>query len=226
MNRYVSVAIDGPAGAGKSTLARRAAEELGYLYIDTGAMYRTVALHMLRAGADPGKPEEIVSRLAGVRISCGRGPGGEQRMFLDGEDVTDAIRENAVSEQASRISAIPEVRAFLLEYQRQLAREQNSIMDGRDIGTVVLPHADLKVFLTAAPEARARRRVKDLEQRGQKADFGTVLEEIRQRDLRDATRSAAPMVQAEDAVLLDTTDMTIQESLQALLELIKGVDAP
>ena len=171
--RYHSIAIDGPAGAGKSTLARRVAGELGFLYVDTGAIYRTVALKVLRAGADPDDPDQVVPLLQGLDIAMDYGPDGEQRMFLEGEDVSRAIRENRVSGLASRVSAIPAVRDFLLDFQRRQAREHNVVMDGRDIGTVVLPEADVKVFLTAAPEARARRRYLELLERARTRSCGT-----------------------------------------------------
>ncbi len=221
MEKYRSVAIDGPAGAGKSTLARQAARELGFLYVDTGAIYRTVALRVLRAGADASDPAQVVPLLEGLDIRMDYGPDGEQRMFLGGEDVSRAIRENRVSGLASQVSAIPEVRAFLLDFQRRQAREHDVIMDGRDIGTVVLPNADVKVFLTAAPEARAMRRVKDLEARGQSAGFETVLAEIRERDARDENRPVAPLRRAEDAVLLDTSELNLAQSLRALLDIIE-----
>ena len=216
-----SIAIDGPAGAGKSTLARALARELGYFYVDTGAIYRTVALRARRAGADPSDPAQVAPLLEGLDITMGYGPDGEQRMFLDGEDVSRAIRENEISGLASKVSAIPEVRDFLLDFQRRQAREHDVVMDGRDIGTVVLPGARVKIFLTAAPEARARRRLLELEQRGQKADFDTVLSEILRRDEQDRTRPIAPLRQAEDAVLLDTTNLNLAESLQALLAIVK-----
>ena len=216
-----SIAIDGPAGAGKSTLARALARELGYFYVDTGAIYRTVALRVRRAGADPSDPAQVVPLLKGLDITMDYGPDGEQRMFLDGEDVSRAIRENEISGLASKVSAIPEVRDFLLDFQRRQAREHDVVMDGRDIGTVVLPGARVKVFLTAAPEARVRRRLLELEQRGQKAAFDTVLSESLRRDEQDRTRPIAPLRQAEDAVLLDTTSLNLAESLQALLAIVK-----
>jgi len=218
---HKSVAIDGPAGAGKSTLARQAARELGFLYVDTGAIYRTVALKVLRTGADPADEAQVSALLEGLDISMDYGPDGEQRMFLEGEDVSKAIREHQVSGLTSQVSAIPAVRAFLLDFQRRLAREHSVVMDGRDIGTVVLPDADVKIFLTAAPEARARRRLLELEQRGQRADFDTILHDIIQRDEQDRSRPIAPLRQAEDAVLLDTTHLNLEESLQSLLTLIK-----
>ena len=216
-----SIAIDGPAGAGKSTLARKAAGELGFLYVDTGAIYRTVALKVCRAGADPGSPEQVVPLLEGLDLRMDYGPDGAQRMYLEGEDISQAIRASEVSGWASKVSAIPEVRAFLLDFQRRQAREHNVVMDGRDIGTVVLPQADVKIFLTAAPEARARRRLRELEQRGEQVDFDTVLADILRRDEQDRTRPIAPLRQAEDAVLLDTTNLNLAESLQALLAIVK-----
>jgi len=218
---YKSIAIDGPAGAGKSTLARQAAKELGFLYVDTGAIYRTVALKALRAGADVKDAAQIIPLLEGLDITMDYGPDGEQRMFLDGEDVSKAIREHQVSGLASSVAAIPEVRAFLLDFQRKQARENNVVMDGRDIGTVVLPNADVKIFLTAAAEARARRRLLELEQRGQQADFETILRDIVQRDEQDRSRAVAPLKQAEDAVLVDTTHLDLEQSLEALLTVIK-----
>lgn len=218
---FRSVAIDGPAGAGKSTLARRLAEKLGYLYVDTGAIYRTVALAALRAGTDPADPAQVVPLLDGLDIQMGYGADGVQRMYLGGEDVSQAIREHRVSGAASRVSAVPEVRSFLLDYQRRLTREHDVVMDGRDIGTVVLPGADVKIFLTAAPEARARRRLLELEQRGEAADFESILRDIKERDYQDEHRPVAPLKQAEDAELLDTTALNLDQSLEALLSLVK-----
>ena len=219
--KHVSIAIDGPAGAGKSTLARKAAGELGFLYVDTGAIYRTVALKVRRAGADPERPEQVVPLLEGLDLRMDYGPDGAQRMYLEGEDISQAIRTSEVSGLASKVSAIPEVRAFLLDFQRRQAREHDVVMDGRDIGTVVLPRADVKIFLTAAPEARARRRLLELQQRGEPAEYERVLADILRRDEQDRTRSISPLRQAEDAVLLDTTNLNLAESLQALLSMIK-----
>lgn len=220
MNRK-SIAIDGPAGAGKSTLARRAAKELGFLYVDTGAIYRTVALKTLRAGVDAADESQVAPLLENLDIRMDYGPDGEQRMFLEGEDVSKAIREHQVSGLASKVAAIPAVRDFLLDFQRKQAREHDVVMDGRDIGTVVLPDADVKIFLTAAPESRAQRRVLELEQRGQQADYNTILHDIIQRDEQDKNRPIAPLRQAEDAVLLDTTKLNLAESLRAMLSLVK-----
>ena len=218
---YKSIAIDGPAGAGKSTLARRLAEKLGFLYVDTGAIYRTVALAVLRAGIDPADAARVVPLLGGLDIRMSYGGDGVQRMYLAGEVVSEAIREHRVSSAASKASALPEVRAFLLDFQRRQAQEHDVVMDGRDIGTVVLPDADVKIFLTAAPETRAERRLLELEQRGQAADFNTVLRDIRERDHQDETRPVAPLKRAEDAALLDTTRLNLEQSLEGLLSLVK-----
>ena len=174
--KFYSIAIDGPAGAGKSTLAKALAARLGFLYVDTGAIYRTVGLFVARSGGDCGDKAQVLARLPEIRIAMTYGEDGLQHMLLNGEDVTKAIRENAVSGYASLVSAYPEVRAFLLDMQRALARTHNVIMDGRDIGTVVLPGADVKVFLTASPEERAKRRCRELEQRGQPVNYRQLLE--------------------------------------------------
>ena len=216
-----SIAIDGPAGAGKSTLARALARELGYLYVDTGAIYRTVALRARDAGADPSDPEQVAPLLEDLNLRMDYGGDGVQRMYLSGRDVTETIRENEISALASQVAALPAVREFLLEFQRKQAREHDVVMDGRDIGTVVLPQAGVKIFLTAAPEARARRRTAELLQRGQDADFDEILREIRQRDEQDENRPVAPLRQAEDAALLDTTNLDLKGSLEALLTLVR-----
>ena len=219
--KYISVAIDGPSGAGKSTLARKAASILGYLYVDTGAIYRTVALSAVRGGIDPKDAAALIPTLAGLDIRLEYAADGLQHMYLNGEDVSEAIRVHEISQHASTVSAIPEVRAFLLELQRELARKNNVIMDGRDIGTVVLPEAQVKIFLTATPESRARRRHLELLQRGQDTDFDTVLKDIVKRDEQDTNRPIAPLRQAKDAVLLDTTALNLEQSLQAMLDIIK-----
>lgn len=216
-----SIAIDGPAGAGKSTLARALARELGYLYVDTGAIYRTVALRAREAGADPSDPEQVAPLLEDLDLRMDYGGDGVQRMYLSGRDVTETIRENKISALASQVAALPAVREFLLEFQRKQAREHDVVMDGRDIGTVVLPQAGVKIFLTATPEARARRRTAELLQRGQDADFDEILREIRQRDEQDENRPVAPLRQAEDAALLDTTNLDLKGSLEALLTLVR-----
>jgi cytidylate kinase len=222
---FTSIAIDGPAGAGKSTLARKLAEQLGYIYVDTGAIYRTVALKALWEKANPANPAQVVPLLEGLEIHMGY-EDGVQKMYLEGEDVSGAIRRHKVSGAASQVSAIPEVRAFLLEFQRKLARESSVVMDGRDIGTVVLPNADVKIFLTAAPEARARRRLLELEQRGETAKFDTILRDIKERDYQDEHRPIAPLKQAADAVLLDTTDLDLGQSMSRLLALVKEKIGP
>jgi len=215
----ISVAIDGPAGAGKSTLARRLAAQLGYIYVDTGAMYRAVGLYALRAGLDP-KDNAAVDRLLpqiALRLDC---PDGEQHIYLNGEDVSTAIRTEQAGMAASAVGANPAVRAFLLETQRQMARIQNVLMDGRDIGTVVLPDASVKIFLTASPEARAERRWKEYQAKGQEISYQQVLEDVRQRDYQDTHRAAAPLRQAEDAVLLDTSELDFDQSLAAMAAIV------
>lgn len=219
--KYRSIAIDGPSGAGKSTLAKCLAQELGFLYVDTGAIYRTVGLAACRRGIDPANAGAVAALLPELAITMGYGGDGLQHMFLNGEDVTAAIRENTVSAFASKVAAIPAVRDFLMEMQRGLARGHNVIMDGRDIGTVVLPQADVKIFLTATPEARAQRRCRELLERGQQADFNQVLAEVTERDRRDTQRETAPLKQAEDAVAVDTTGLDLEGSFQLLLGLIR-----
>ena len=218
---YRSIAIDGPSGAGKSTLAKRLAQELGFLYVDTGAIYRTVGLAARRQGIDPADADAVAALLSGLDIAMGYGEDGLQHMTLNGEDVTEAIRENEISAYASKVAAIPAVRDFLLEMQRRAAHEHDVIMDGRDIGTVVLPQADLKIYLTAAAEARAERRCKELRSRGQRANFQQVLAEVIERDRRDTEREIAPLRRAEDAVTEDTTELDLEESFQLLLGLIR-----
>nr|WP_317323212.1 (d)CMP kinase [uncultured Flavonifractor sp.] len=221
MNKHRSIAIDGPSGAGKSTLARSLAEALGYLYVDTGAIYRTVGLAACRAGVDPEDGAAVAGLLPGLEIGMGYGADGVQRMYLNGEDVSQAIRQHEISRWASCVSALPQVRAFLLDRQRRLAEEHDVVMDGRDIGTVVLPWADVKIFLTASPEARARRRWLELSQRGEQTDYETVLKDVLSRDEQDTSRAAAPLRQAEDAVLADTTQLDLKQSLDLLVHIVK-----
>lgn len=215
-----NIAIDGPSGAGKSTLARRLAQRLGYVYVDTGAMYRAIAYYTMQKGAE--SDEEVVAMLDSLKISL-RYEDGVQRVFANDTDVSDEIRTSAVSMGASRVSAIPQVRQFLFDLQQQLAKEQSVVMDGRDIGTVVLPHADVKIFLTASPEQRARRRYLELqEKQGDAApDYETVLADVIQRDLQDSTRAIAPLKQADDAVLLDTTEYDLAQSEEQLYQICK-----
>lgn len=215
----ISVAIDGPSGAGKSTLAKRLAKELGYLYVDTGAMYRAIGLFALRQGVDPKDEAAVTALLPQIQIEL-RYVNGAQRVLLCGEDVSEAIRAENVGMATSAVSAHPPVRAFLLELQRGMARTHDILMDGRDIGTVILPGATVKIFLTASAEARADRRFKELQDKGVDTDYETVLEDIRRRDYQDSHRATAPLRQAEDAVLVDTSEMDLEESFQALKSLI------
>ena len=218
---FVSIALDGPSGAGKSTLARRLAEELGYLYVDTGAIYRTVGLWVRRNGADPKSEPAVSALLSGLQVGLRVEADGVQHMYLNGEDVTGQIREPEISMYASAVSALPAVRAFLLEMQRELARTRNVVMDGRDIGTVVLPGATVKVFLTAAPEVRARRRWLELQARGNTDSYEQVLADVMRRDEQDMNRAIAPLRPAADAVRLDTSALDLEESCKALLRIVK-----
>lgn len=215
----VSVAIDGPAGAGKSTLARRLAADLGYIYVDTGAMYRTIGLYALRAGKDPKDNEAVNALLPEISLKLDSIE-GEQHIYLNGEDVSTAIRTEEAGMAASAVGANPAVRAFLLDLQRNMAKTQDVLMDGRDIGTVVLPDATVKIFLTASPEARATRRWKEYQQKGVEANYEDVLADVKQRDYQDTHRAAAPLKQADDAVLLDTSEMNFEQSLEAMKKII------
>lgn len=217
----VAIAIDGPAGAGKSTIARRVAEQLGYYYVDTGALYRAIGLFVLRAGKQPANAEDVIPLLPQIQLTLGH-TNGEQRVFLNQEDVSEQIRTAEVSLASSQVSAIPQVRDFLLDLQRELAQKHNVVMDGRDIGTVVLPQAQVKIFLTASLEERARRRWKEMCEKGMQADFATVLEDVRRRDEQDMNRAVAPLVPADDSVLADTTGKTLQQSIELLLSIIRS----
>ena len=221
MNGHIAIAIDGPSGAGKSSLARRCAAAFGFVYVDTGAIYRTVGLAALRRGIDRREEEAVKALLPELVIEMRYNDAGEQRMFLNGEDVSAEIRLPEVSICASDVSALPAVRAYLLEMQRKMAREQDVIMDGRDIGTVVLPDAELKIFLTASAEARAERRLKELQAKGVEADFEEVLRDIRYRDEQDSSRAAAPLKAAEDAVPVDTTEIDFDASFRLLCSIIR-----
>lgn len=211
----ISVAIDGPSGAGKSTLARRLAADLGYVYVDTGAMYRAIGLYAVRQGADLHDEAAVAALLPQIRLDI-RLQDGAQHVYLNGEDVSEAIRAEDIGMAASAVSAHGAVRDFLLETQRSLAAGQNVLMDGRDIGTVVLPHATVKIFLTASPEARARRRCLELQQKGKDADYTTVLADIRQRDEQDTHRAIAPLRQAGDAIRIDTSAIDFDQSFELL----------
>lgn len=217
---FVSVAIDGPVGAGKSTIARTAAQRLGFIYADTGALYRAVGLYCKRNGTDLTSPADIASQLGGISIDV-RLIDGTQHVYLNGEDVSEEIRLPEISMAASAVSAVPEVRAALLELQRGLARTNNVIMDGRDIGTVVLPNAQVKIFLTAAPEIRAKRRYDELIAKGKDVKFEDVLSDLNERDYNDTHRAAAPLKQAEGAVLADTSELDFDGSVELVCRIIR-----
>lgn len=220
--KQYAVAIDGPSGAGKSTLARAAAERLGILYVDTGAIYRTIGLYVQRCGIDPKDTAAVLAALPDIRIGMDHDADGMQRMLLNGEDVTADIRLPEISMYASAVSAIQGVRDFLMEMQRSLARERSVIMDGRDIGTVVLPDADVKIFLYADVEVRAKRRELELRQRGTPKPYEEVLREMEERDYNDTHRAAAPLRAADDAIMVDTSSMDFDASLALLLDVIRG----
>lgn len=216
MAKTYSIAIDGPAGAGKSTIARALAKELGYYYVDTGAIYRTVAYFLDLLGISPKDADGVERYMDELTIEIDYDEDGRQHMWMNGLDITDDIRTQDISQKASLVSAHKVVRDMLLDMQRQVAREHNVIMDGRDIGTVVLPKADVKIFLTATPEVRAKRRCDELIAKGQKAQYEKILQEIRQRDHQDMTRPIAPLKQAKDAVLLDTSELTIAQVIEKI----------
>ena len=220
MNKHFTIAIDGPAGAGKSSVAKEAAKELGAIYLDTGAMYRAVGLYMLRNGVDPKDSETVAARAHEAKVDI-RYVDGSQHVYLCGEDVSTAIRENEVSAAAAGVSAVPLVRQILVARQQEIAKEQPVVMDGRDIGTKVLPDATLKIYLTASAEERARRRFKELEEKGKPVPYEQLLAEINQRDWDDSHRAASPLTQAEDAVLLDSSDLTQAQVTEKILALAK-----
>ena len=214
--RNVNIAIDGPSGAGKSTIARAVAKALGMLYVDTGAMYRAIGLYAFENGIAPRDAAALGRALADIDIKLAY-EGGVQRVFLNGRDVSEAIRRHEISSYASDVSALPAVRAFLLDLQRDMAKTHSVIMDGRDIGTVILPHADIKIFLTAAAEDRARRRFDELYAKGETVSYERVLEDVRVRDHNDETRAAAPLRPAPDAEIIDTTGNSLDESIELIL---------
>lgn len=215
-----NVAIDGPAGAGKSTIAKKIAKEMGFIYVDTGAMYRALAIHFLKKGLKPEDTEEIKKACKDAAVSL-QYEDGVQQVYLNGENVTTMLREEKVGNMASVSSAIGEVRAQLLELQREMARTNDVVMDGRDIGTHILPNANVKVYLTASVEERARRRFVELQEKGVACDLNEIAHDIAERDYRDMNREIAPLKQAEDAVLIDSSNMTIEEVVQAIISLCK-----
>lgn len=222
MNGHIAVAIDGPSGAGKSSLARRCAKDFGLMYVDTGAIYRMIGLAALCAGTDRRDEAAVMALLTALDLQLRYNEDGEQRMFLNGEDVSAEIRLPEVSIAASDVSGFASVRGYLLEMQRRLAREHDVIMDGRDIGTVVLPEAELKIFLSASAEARAERRLKELREKGVEADYDAVLRDIRYRDEQDSSRAVCPLRPAADAVPVDTTALDFEQSASLLASLLSA----
>ena len=219
-NSVINVAIDGPGGAGKSTSARAAAKEMGYIYVDTGALYRAVGVNALRKNIDTKDKEAVAASLEGISVDLVF-ENGEQKVLLNGENVSVEIRTPPASMAASDVSAVPEVRAFLFDLQRDIASRNNCIMDGRDIGTVVLPDAQVKIFLTASAEERAQRRYKELQAKGSTVSFQSVLDELIERDYNDSHREIAPLKPAEDSVLLDTTGVSLEEQVAKIISIIK-----
>ena len=217
----IAVAIDGPAGAGKSTIARAAAASLGFIYVDTGALYRSIGLNALRKGVDLADTKEIENSLEGIKVELSFDEQGAQIVLLNGEDVSSLIRTPEVSMSASKVSAVPAVRAFLLDLQRNMAKTQSVIMDGRDIGTVVLPNAEVKIFLTASPEIRAKRRFDELIEKGQEVKYEDVLADVIERDYNDSHREIAPLKPAVDSKLADTSGLTLEQSIELIINIIK-----
>lgn len=215
----INVAIDGPAGAGKSTIAKAAAKELGFIYVDTGALYRAVAYNAVKTGAIDDE-QKIINMLDSTKVEL-KYVNGVQAVYLNGEDVSAFIRTSEISMGASKVSAIPQVRAFLLNLQREIASTNNVIMDGRDIATVVLPNADVKIFLFASPECRAERRYKELIEKGESVSFDDVLKDVNQRDYQDSHREIAPLKPSDDSIMADTSELTLQESINLIVNTIK-----
>ena len=222
MKKNIQIAIDGPGGAGKSTVSKAIAARLGIVYVDTGALYRTVGYYVRGAEVDPKDGEAVAALLPNIKIEV-KYVDGAQRVYLNGEDLGDRIRTPEMSMYASAVSAIPAVRAFLLDTQKDIARKNSVIMDGRDIGTVILPDADLKVFLTATPECRARRRYDELVAKGQTVNFEDVLNEMNERDKNDSTRATAPAVAAADAIFFDNTGLGLEETVEKIISMIPEV---
>lgn len=216
----INVAIDGPAGAGKSTIAKAVAAKLGYIYVDTGALYRTVALSAARKGILD-DTDKIIEMLGDIEVKLGFADDGTQCVYLNGEEISSFIRTPEISMGASKVSAIPEVRDFLLDLQRNIARENNVIMDGRDIATVVLPHANPKIFLTATAECRAKRRYKELLEKGESVRYEDVLADVNQRDYQDSHREIAPLKPTDESIMADTSDLELEESVEMVINMIK-----
>ena len=217
----INVAIDGPAGAGKSTIAKAAAKKLGFIYVDTGALYRTIALNAVRNNALE-DTDKLIEMLETTDVKLAFDENGTQCVILNGEDVSSLIRTPEISMGASKVSSVPAVRSFLLDLQRNIAKQNNVIMDGRDIGSVVLPNADVKIFLFASPECRAERRYKELIEKGESVTYEEVLADVNQRDYQDSHREIAPMKPCEDSVMADTTSNTLEESIDLIVNIIKG----
>ncbi len=222
MSKTIAVAIDGPAGAGKSTIARRLAKNLNYIYVDTGALYRTVALSIMQNGIDASNVNAVTEHINGIKVDI-MYKDDEQRVLLDGNDVSNLIRTPEVSMMASKTSAIPEVRAVLLGLQRKLAEEHNVVMDGRDIATVVLPDAKVKIFLTASSEVRAKRRYDELIAKGEKVDFSDVLADLIKRDEQDMNRPIAPLKPSEQSIIVDTSDLNLEQAVEAMKSVVDSV---
>jgi cytidylate kinase len=216
----INIAVDGPAGAGKSSISKAVAKELGYIYVDTGALYRTIGLNAMRLGLDTRNAEKVTPTLETVKVEL-KFIDGEQRVFLGNEDVSDAIRTPEASMAASNVSAIPAVRAFLFDLQRDIAKKNSCLMDGRDIGTVVLPNAQIKIFMTASAHERATRRYKELIQKGMKVEFEKVLSELVERDYNDSHREIAPLKPAQDSIIIDTTGLSLEDSVDLVLKTVK-----
>ena len=221
MERFISVAIDGPSGAGKSSVAKAVAEKFGFIYVDTGAIYRTVGLYAQQVGLDSKDTAGIIAALPNVKIDIGYDESGSQMMLLDGVNVSKEIRTPRSSIYASDVSAIPEVRDFLMDMQRNIAKTHSVVMDGRDIGTVVIPDADVKIFLTASAEMRAQRRLAELLAKGTDTDYESVLRDIRYRDRQDSGRETAPLHPAEDSVIVDSTGLSLEEVIGAISRVIE-----
>lgn len=215
----INVAIDGPAGAGKSTIAKASAKELGFIYVDTGALYRAIAYNAVKTGAIDDE-QKIINMLDSTKVEL-KYVNGVQAVYLNGEDVSAFIRTPEISMGASKVSAIPQVRSFLLNLQREIASTNNVIMDGRDIATVVLPNADVKIFLFASPECRAERRYKELIEKGESVSFDDVLKDVNQRDYQDSHREIAPLKPSDDSIMADTSELSLQESINLIVNTIK-----